>query len=233
MQMGIDKTMQDSSLQANSFRLMVFLITLLAIINEPNLFSYSHFFAVSFCALFLYASITIYLSDRNEFNSAKNVGLIAGDSFIAGSVIGHTSFDLTITITISLLYGLALIGQRRHYLPISLLLFLIGCFFGYLTPHAITLADSTSGVILVLVSIYCFIVIYMLHCRNKELATKVGIETETNTRLFNQSFHLSKYLSPSIRREILSGKESCMNPSRRNSLYSFLIWPALQNLLNN
>jgi len=33
MQMGIDKTMQDSSLQANSFRLMVFLITLLAIIN--------------------------------------------------------------------------------------------------------------------------------------------------------------------------------------------------------
>ena len=74
MQMGIDKTMQDSSLQANSFRLMVFLITLLTIINEPDLFAYSHFFTVSFCALFLYASITIYLYDQNKFNSAKNMG---------------------------------------------------------------------------------------------------------------------------------------------------------------
>jgi len=215
MQMGIDKTMQDSSLQANSFRLMVFLITLLAIINEPDLFAYSHFFAVSFCALILYASITIYLSDQNKFNSAKNIGLIAGDSFIAGSVIGHTSFDFTITTTISLLYGLALIGKGRRYLPISLLLFLIGCFFGYLTPHSITLTDSTTGVILVLVSIYCFIVVHLFHSRNKKLATKVEIETQTNTRLFNQSFHLSKYLSPSIRREILSGKRIMDEPQQK------------------
>ena len=130
MQMGIAKKIQNSSLQANSFRLMVFLIALLTIINEPNLFDYGHFFAIFFCALFLYASITIYLSDQNKFNSAKNIGLIAGDSFIAGSVIGHTSFDFTITTVISLLYGLALLGQSRSYLPISLLLFVIGGLFG-------------------------------------------------------------------------------------------------------
>ena len=215
MQMGIEKKMQDSLLQANSFRLMVFLITLLTIINEPDLFAYSHFFAVSFCALFLYASITIYLSDQNKFNSAKNIGLIAGDSFIAGSVIGHTSFDFTITTIISLLYGLALIGKGRRYLSISLLLFLVGCFFGYLAPHSITLTDSTTGVILVLVSIYCFIVVHLFHSRNKKLATKVEIENQTNARLFNQSFHLSKYLSPSIRREILSGKRIMDEPQQK------------------
>ena len=215
MQMGIAKKIQNSSLQANSFRLMVFLIALLTIINEPNLFDYGHFFAIFFCALFLYASITIYLSDQNKFNSAKNIGLIAGDSFIAGSVIGHTSFDFTITTVISLLYGLALIGQSRSYLPISLLLFVIGCFFGYLTPHSITLTDFTKGIILVLVSIYCFIYIHMLYTRNKKLEIKVDIENQTNTRLLNQSFHLAKYLSPSIRREILSGKRIMEEPQQK------------------
>ena len=130
-------------------------------------------------------------------------------------MIGHTSFDFTITTIISLLYGLALIGKGRRYLSISLLLFVVGCFFGYLAPHSITLTDSTTGVILVLVSIYCFIVVHLFHSRNKKLATKVEIENQTNARLFNQSFHLSKYLSPSIRREILSGKRIMDEPQQK------------------
>ena len=55
----------------------------------------------------------------------------------------------------------------------------------------------------------------MLHSRNKELAIKVDTETQTNTRLFNQSFHLSKYLSPSIMHEILSGKRIVDEPQQK------------------
>jgi adenylate cyclase len=162
-------------------------------------------------ALFLYqlgSYLTIGTQLTNINRQRLALGIEFSDSLITGLLIALVAFDPTITVALGAALLVTIIGAMKASAPLDLFGAFLGATLGYwLLPLSISASTPVQLLVVCTSFAYCLINVNMArhtHCR---LADQHESVLRQNDWLTLRTFHLSKYLSPALRKAILTGKD--------------------------
>ena len=130
------------------------------------------------------------------------------DGLIAGVLIALVSFDPIITLALGATFLITIVGSMKPTAPLDLTGTLLGALAGYwLLPITIDPSSAVQLMILLITFTYCLLNINMARHTHFLLADQHESVMRQNDWLTLRTFHLSKYLSPALRKAILTGKD--------------------------
>lgn len=142
---------------------------------------------------------------RRKFLSASMEFI---DGLIAGTLVALVNFDPLITIAIGTTFLITVVGAMKPTAPLDIAATFSGALLGFwLLPISIEPTPGIQLIILVMAFSYCLLNVNMARHTHDLLADQHESVIRQNDWLTLRTFHLSKYLSPALRKAILTGKD--------------------------
>jgi adenylate cyclase len=130
------------------------------------------------------------------------------DGLIAGVLIALVGFDPVITLALGATFLITVIGSMKATAPVDTTGLFSGALGGYwLMPINIDPSTAVQLMILLISFAYCLIYSNMARHTHYLLANQHESVLRQNDWLTLRTFRLSKYLSPALRKAILTGKD--------------------------
>ena len=217
MQMVIENTKSLPSKTESLFRLLTFSIASFLVASALPQAGFHPFIIISLSVLLIYLGVSYYLEKKDKQAAQNNIIYRCVDTMILASTVAFVDFaPLSFTI-ICTAYLVALLGDSSAYRYIYILIFLAGSGLGHLLLTLTTnLSDINILIIFLLVALYFAASIQQSHIKNVQLSNQLDAANKENSELTRQTFNLSKYLSPTIRRAVLSGKRTTLESQDKN-----------------
>jgi adenylate cyclase len=161
--------------------------------------------------LFIY-QFGSYLNTSRLISKTKqqvlSISMEFTDGLIAGALIALVGFEAVITLALGATFLITIIGSMKPTAPIDIAGTFIGALAGYwLLPVTIEPNGAVQLMILVISFAYCMLNSNMARNTHFLLADQHESVLRQNDWLTLRTFHLSKYLSPALRKAILTGKD--------------------------
>jgi len=153
-----------------------------------------------------------YLTKSRLISKSKKQALSIcmefSDGLIAGTLMALTGFDPVITLALGATFLITVVGSMKLTAPLDITGILAGALLGYwLLPITIDPSAGIQLMILVISFAYCLLNTNMARHTHFLLAAQHESVMRQNDWLTLRTFHLSKYLSPALRKAILTGKD--------------------------
>ena len=161
--------------------------------------------------LFIY-QFGSYLTHSRLISKSKkqvlSIGMEFIDGVIAGALIALVGFDPIITLALGSTFLITIVGSMKPTAPLDIGGTFIGLLTGYwLLPITIDPGTAVQLMILLIAFAYCLLNTNMARHTHFLLADQHDSVLRQNDWLTLRTFHLSKYLSPALRKAILTGKD--------------------------
>jgi adenylate cyclase len=130
------------------------------------------------------------------------------DGLITGGLITLASFDPVITLAIGAIFLITVAGTMKATAPLDITGIFTGALMSYwLLPITIEPSSSVQLMVLLISFTYCLLYSNMARQTHYLLASQHESVLRQNDWLTLRTFRLSKYLSPALRKAILTGKD--------------------------
>jgi len=130
------------------------------------------------------------------------------DGVLAGVLLAFVGFDPLLTIALGLGFLMTVISPLKATAPLDLFGLFAGALLTYwLLPISVSPGLQAQLLILLLVAGYCLLLANMARNTHSMLAEQNDSVLRQNEWLTLRTFRLSKYLSPPLRKAILTGKD--------------------------
>ena len=130
------------------------------------------------------------------------------DGVLTGVLLAFVGFDPLLTIALGLGFLMTLISPLKATAPLDLFGLFAGALLTYwLLPISVSPGLQAQLLILLLVAGYCLLLANMARNTHSMLAEQNDSVLRQNEWLTLRAFRLSKYLSPPLRKAILTGKD--------------------------
>ena len=130
------------------------------------------------------------------------------DGVLTGVLLAFVGFDPLLTIALGLGFLMTLISPLKATAPLDLFGLFAGALLTYwLLPISVSPGLQAQLLILLLVAGYCLLLANMARNTHSMLAEQNDSVLRQNEWLKLRTFRLSKYLSPPLRKAILTGKD--------------------------
>ena len=166
--------------------------------------------------LFVYQFGSYLINTRllpNQLISRHRVNLLSAsmelaDGLIAGFLMALVNFDPLITVAIGTSFLITVVGAMKPTASLDIAATFAGALLGFwLLPITLAPTLGVQLIILVLTFAYCLLNVTMARHTHDLLADQHESVIRQNDWLTLRTFHLSKYLSPALRKAILTGKD--------------------------
>ena len=215
--MSIDNTKAPHSTTESLFRLLTFSIASLSIASASQQGGFHPFIIITLGFLVVYLGVGYYLKSRPKQTVRNSDIYVAADTLILAATVAFVSFAPLPSSMICVAYLVALFGYSSAYRLVFILVFLVTSGLSYLLlPFTVILSDTETLVIFLMLAIYLAISIQYGLDKNVQLAEQLNSVNKENLDLAHQSFNLSKYLSPTIRRALASGRQTTQLSKEKN-----------------
>ena len=130
------------------------------------------------------------------------------DGVLTGVLLAFVGFDPLLTIALGLGFLMTLISPLKATAPLDLFGLFAGALLTYwLLPISVSPGLQAQLLILLMVAGYCLLLANMARNTHSMLAEQNDSVLRQNEWLTLRTFRLSKYLSPPLRKAILTGKD--------------------------
>ena len=130
------------------------------------------------------------------------------DGVLTGVLLAFVGFDPLLTIALGLGFLMTVISPLKATAPLDLFGLFAGALLTYwLLPISVSPGLQAQLLILLLVAGYCLLLANMARNTHSMLAEQNDSVLRQNEWLSLRTFRLSKYLSPPLRKAILTGKD--------------------------
>ena len=130
------------------------------------------------------------------------------DGVLTGVLLAFVGFDPLLTIALGLGFLMTVISPLKATAPLDLFGLFAGALLTYwLLPINVSPGKKAQLLILLLVAGYCLLLANMARNTHSMLAEQNDSVLRQNEWLTLRTFRLSKYLSPPLRKAILTGKD--------------------------
>ena len=130
------------------------------------------------------------------------------DGLITGILIALGAFDPMITLALGAISLITIIGAMKATAPLDIAGILFGALLAYwFMPIRIDPTPAVQLIIAVIAFAYCLLNTHMARYTHSLLADQHESVLRQNDWLTLRTFRLSKYLSPALRKAILTGKD--------------------------
>lgn len=166
--------------------------------------------------LFVYQFASYLINNRllpNQLISRHRLKLLSAsmefaDGLIAGILAALVNFDPLITVAIGTSFLITVVGAMKPTASLNIAATFAGAMLGFwLLPITLAPTLGVQLIILVLAFAYCLLNVTMARHTHDLLADQHESVIRQNDWLTLRTFHLSKYLSPALRKAILTGKD--------------------------
>ena len=211
MQMAIENTKSPPSKTESLFRLLTFSIASFSVASALPQAGFHPFIIISLSVLLIYLGVSYYLEKKGKRAAQNNIIYRCVDTIVLAGTVAFVDFAPLPSSMICTAYLVALLGYSSAYRYIYILIFLAGSGLGHLLlPLTTNLSDINILIIFLLVALYFAVSIQQSHIKNVQLSNQLDAANKENSELTRRTFNLSKYLSPTIRRAMLSGKRTTL-----------------------
>ena len=193
------------------YRLVLGLCGAIILLGAWGVIGYHPALLVLLPALFIY-QFSCYF--RSMASPNKQVGqrlallLEFVDGVLTGVLLAFVGFDPLLTIALRLGFLMTLISPLKATAPLDLFGLFAGALLTYwLLPISVSPGLQAQLLILLLVAGYCLLLANMARNTHSMLAEQNDSVLRQNEWLTLRTFRLSKYLSPPLRKAILTGKD--------------------------
>ena len=161
-------------------------------------------------ALFLY-QFSSYFIEAGIIDARKRQRLAMtlefSDDLLTGVLAAFVGFEPIVVIALGMTFLITIISAMKPAAPLDLLGLLIGAVLtAWLSPVAVALGALAQLMILAVAMGYALLLANMARHAHSMLAEQHGSVRRQNESLTLRTFRLSKYLSPPLRKAILTGK---------------------------
>jgi class 3 adenylate cyclase len=130
------------------------------------------------------------------------------DGALTGVLLAFVGFDPLLTIALGLGFLITVVSPLKATAPLDLFGLFAGALFTFwLSPISVVPGFQSQLLILLLMAGYCLVLTNMARRTHSMLAEQHGSVLRQNEWLTLRTFRLSKYLSPPLRKAILTGKD--------------------------
>jgi adenylate cyclase len=130
------------------------------------------------------------------------------DGLITGILIALVAFDPMITLALGAIFLITIIGAMKATAPLDIAGIIFGALLAYwFMPIRIDPTVAVQLIIVVIAFAYCLLNTHMARYTHSLLASQHESVLRQNDWLTLRTFRLSKYLSPALRKAILTGKD--------------------------
>ncbi|MBT7905457.1 MAG: adenylate/guanylate cyclase domain-containing protein [Porticoccaceae bacterium] len=193
------------------YRLVLGLCGAIILLGAWGVIGYHPALLVLLPALFIY-QFSCYF--RSMASPNKQVGqrlallLEFVDGVLTGVLLAFVGFDPLLTIALGLGFLMTLISPLKATAPLDLFGLFAGALLTYwLLPISVSPGLQAQLLILLMVAGYCLLLANMARNTHSMLAEQNDSVLRQNEWLSLRTFRLSKYLSPPLRKAILTGKD--------------------------
>ena len=193
------------------YRLVLGLCGAIILLGAWGVIGYHPALLVLLPALFIY-QFSCYF--RSMASPNKQVGqrlallLEFVDGVLTGVLLAFVGFDPLLTIALGLGFLMTVISPLKATAPLDLFGLFAGALLTYwLLPISVSPGLQAQLLILLLVAGYCLLLANMARNTHSMLAEQNDSVLRQNEWLTLRTFRLSKYLSPPLRKAILTGKD--------------------------
>ena len=217
MQMAIENTKSPPSKTEPLCRLLTFSIASFSVASALPQAGFHPFIIISLSVLLIYLGVSYYLEKKGKRAAQNNIIYRCVDTIVLAGTVAFVHFVPLPSSMICTAYLVALLGYSSAYRYIYILIFLAGSGLGHLLlPLTTNLSDINILIIFLLVALYFAASIQKSHITNVQLSNQLDAANKENSELTRRTFNLSKYLSPTIRRAMLSGKRTTLESQDKN-----------------
>jgi adenylate cyclase len=217
MQMAIENTRSPPSKTESLFRLLTFSIGSFSVASALPQAGFHPFIIISLSVLLIYLGVSYYLEKKGKRAAQNNIIYRCVDTIVLAGTVAFVDFAPLPSSIICTAYLVALLGYSSAYRYIYILIFLAGSGLGHLLlPLTTNLSSINILIIFLLVALYFAASIQQSHIKNVQLSNQLDAANKENSELTRRTFNLSKYLSPTIRRAVLSGKRTTLDSQDKN-----------------
>jgi class 3 adenylate cyclase len=130
------------------------------------------------------------------------------DGALTGVLLAFVGFDPLLTIALGLGFLITVVSPLKATAPLDLFGLFAGALFTFgLSPISVVSGFQSQLLILLLMAGYCLVLTNMARRTHSMLAEQHGSVLRQNEWLTLRTFRMSKYLSPPLRKAILTGKD--------------------------
>ena len=217
MQMAIENTKSPPLKTESLFRLLTFSIASFSVASALPQAGFHPFIIISLSVLLIYLGVSYYLEKKSKRAAQNNIIYRCVDTIVLAGTVALVDFAPLPSSMICTAYLVVLLGYLSAYRYLYILIFLAGSGLGHLLlPLTTNLSDINILIIFLLVALYFAVSIQQSHIKNVQLSNQLDAANKENSELTRRTFNLSKYLSPTIRRAMLSGKRTTLESQDKN-----------------
>lgn len=217
MQMAIENTKSPPSKTESLFRLLTFSIGSFSVASALPQAGFHPFIIISLSVLLIYLGVSYYLEKKGKRAAQNNIIYRCVDTIVLAGTVALVDFAPLPSSMICTAYLVVLLGYLSAYRYLYILIFLAGSGLGHLLlPLTTNLSSINILIIFLLVALYFAASIQQSHIKNVQLSNQLDAANKENSELTRRTFNLSKYLSPTIRRAVLSGKRTTLESQDKN-----------------
>ena len=130
------------------------------------------------------------------------------DGVITGLLVALAAFEPIITLALGAAFLVTIVGAMKPTAPLDLFGLLLGALLGlWLLPFSVSVSTPVQLLVTCTSFAYCLFNVNMARQTHFMLAEQHESVIRQNDWLTLRTFHLSKYLSPALRKAILTGKD--------------------------
>tara|TARA_B110000503_G_scaffold142027_1_gene237462 strand:+ start:1224 stop:2480 length:1257 start_codon:yes stop_codon:yes gene_type:complete len=130
------------------------------------------------------------------------------DGLLTGLLVSFVAFDSIVTLSLGAIFLVTIVGSMKSTAPLDIGGALIGAGLGFWWLPATVVPSSTVQLIILLVAFsYCLLNTNIARDTHFLLADQHDSVLRQNDWLTLRTFRLCKYLSPALRKAILTGKD--------------------------
>ena len=215
--MSIEDTKNPPSKTESLFRLLTFSVAFFTVVSALPQAEFHPFIIITLCVLFFYVNGGYYFETIGNQAVQGNRIYRSADAMILASTVAFINFAPLPSSMICVAYFVALLGYSSAYRYIYVLIFLAASGLGLLfLPITTILSDTSTLIVFLMVALYFAFAIKFNRNENIQLLGQLDSTNKEKLELARQSFYLSKYLSPTIRRAMLSGERIALEPKDKN-----------------
>lgn len=156
------------------------------------------------------------------------------DGLITGLLIALAAFDPAITLALGAAFLVTIVGAMKPTAPLDLFGLFLGALLGFwLLPFSLSVSTPVQLLVICTAFAYCLFNVNMARQTHFMLAEQHESVLRQNDWLTLRTFHLSKYLSPALRKAILTGKDVKAGTQEKTLTVFSRIWRALLNWLKS
>ncbi len=215
--MDIDNTQGQRLKTEALLRCLAGVAAAVVVLNSLARVGFHPFIIITVCLLFFYLGVSYYFLGKDNLTRQGHQLITTADAIILAGTVTFVNFTPLPSAMLCLAYVVTLLGYAAPHRYRNIVVFLAACGLWHLfLPFTIVLSEASIFVISLMAGFYVFVISHLLQNQNAQLSEQLDVANHDNMVLEHRSLHLSKYLSPTIRRAIATGQLSNEESKEKN-----------------